>query len=99
MLVMSVLGIAEARRKLPQLVRRVAAGQPPVSIGRRGRPEVVLVAAPLAVQVIRRRRLAGLVEVVGGGRELDEAHRDILRDVEASLERAASRLPPTTRRR
>jgi hypothetical protein len=87
---MKVLPIGEARRRLPELVRKVAGGHPPVAIGRRGRIEAMLAAPDVALAGVRRRPLRGLLEVVGSQEDLDKAQREIRGEIEASLERTAA---------
>jgi len=96
---MSVLPIGEARRRLPELVRKVAAGHPPVAIGRRGHVEAVLV-APIAAphRQVERRPLRGLLTLVGSDTALERAQDDIRRLVAASLERTARQLQGPVRR-
>jgi prevent-host-death family protein len=60
---MKALPIGEARERLPELVRRVAEGHPAVAIGRKGRPEVMLVPAGAATLAVRQRPLQGLVQI------------------------------------
>lgn len=86
---MSVLPIGEARRRLPELVRRVARGGGPVRIGRRGRCEAMLVSAGAEHERTTRRPLGGLAEILGSWDDLIRAEDDIRRDVDASLERTA----------
>ncbi|MBI4701145.1 MAG: type II toxin-antitoxin system Phd/YefM family antitoxin [Deltaproteobacteria bacterium] len=89
---MSVLPIAEARRRLPELVHKVAAGHPPIAIGRRGRPEAVI-AAPGAVRPVRpRRSLRGLARLVGDAEGLDQAQAELLAALQASLARTARQI-------
>ena len=86
---MSVLPIGEARRRLPELVRKVAAGHAPILIGRRGRCEAILAPAAAARDTVVRRPLQGLVEVVGTWKDVERAQGDIRRDIAASLDRTA----------
>lgn len=86
---MKALPIGEARKRLPELVRRVAQGHWTVAIGRGGRPEVMLVPAGAATLAVKRRPLQGLVQIVGGERDLERDQHELRRDVDASLERTA----------
>ena len=97
---MKALPIGEARRRLPELVRRVAAGQRAVAIGRGGRPEVMLVPASTRSMLIARQSLKGLVEIVGSDEELAHGQRLLRRDIERSLQRTAGLIsdPPRARR-
>jgi prevent-host-death family protein len=101
MMSMKALPIGEARRRLPELVRRVAAGQRAVAIGRGGRPEVMLVPASTRSMLIARRPLKGLVEIVGSDEDLAHGQRLLRRDIETSLQRTARLIshPPRARRR
>jgi prevent-host-death family protein len=97
---MRVLGVAEARSRLPELIRKVAGGHPPIPIGRRGRPEVVLAAPSTARPNVERRSLAGLVEVVGSWDELERAQEEIRLEMSASLDRTARMIgAPSGKRR
>jgi prevent-host-death family protein len=91
---MNVLPIGEARRRLPELVRKVAQGHPPVGIGRRGKVEVVLSAAPPAAQA-KRRPLRGLIRLVD--EDLQGADAEILQMFRASLARTSEQLEPVRR--
>lgn len=95
---MKVLPVGEARRRLPELVRRVAGGHPPVAIGRRGRPEAVLAAAA-APTPVERRPLAGMVRIVGGWSEVESAQAEIRGSIEESLQRTARLIGGAPRRR
>jgi prevent-host-death family protein len=100
MMSMKALPIGEARRRLPELVRRVATGQRAVAIGRGGRPEVMLVPASTQSILIARRPLRGLVEIVGSDEELAHGQRLLRQDIETSLQRTARLIsdPPRARR-
>jgi prevent-host-death family protein len=80
---MKVLPMSEARRRLPELVRRVVGGQPPIVIGRRGRAEALLSRAPVEAPV--RRSLVGLVEVIASDDELEAAHAQLRGDIDRGL--------------
>jgi prevent-host-death family protein len=96
---MRVLAIGEARRRLPELVRRVAEGEAPVAIGRRGRPEVVL-ALPTAVDPETKKvPLRGLLRIVGSWEDMERAQHDIRRDLDAGLDRTARLLVARARKR
>ena len=86
---MKALPIGEARRRLPELIRRVAGGQGSVAIGRGGRPEVMLVPAGTPAQGVARRPLAGLVEIVGSGDDFEHGQQGLRGAIEASLNRTA----------
>src|SRR5262245_43224705 len=96
---MKVLPIGGARRRLPELVRRVAEGHATVAIGRRGRCEAVLVAPGVAERRLERRSLIGLVEVVGTPDDLDRGRAELRREIDVSLERTARMLTEDGRRR
>jgi prevent-host-death family protein len=81
-----VIPVGEARRRLPELVRKVASGHEPVTIGRRGRPEVVLLAAG-SLGACEMTPLPGLVQLVG---DLDTASHAIRGEIEHSLELTAT---------
>ena len=86
---MKVLPIGEARKRLPELVRKVASGHGPIAIGRRGRCEAVLAPAAGLASRIERRPLRGLVEVLGDWSDVEAAERRIHAEIEASLEHSA----------
>jgi prevent-host-death family protein len=86
---MKALPIGEARRRLPELVRRVAGGQGSVAIGRGGRPEVMLVPAGTPAKGVARRPLSGLVEIVGSEDDLEHGQNELRGALEASLKRTA----------
>ena len=86
---MTVLPIGEARRRLPELVRKVASGHAPIMIGRRGRCEAVLAPAAAARDTVARRPLQGLVEIIGRWKDVEQAREDIRKEIEASLDRTA----------
>ena len=95
---MKPLPIGEARKRLPELVRKVASGHAPIPIGRRGRCEVILAPAAMAADAVARRPLQGLVQIVGSWDEVKQTRRAIRREIEASLERTARLIaggPPT----
>jgi hypothetical protein len=94
MLCMKVLGIAEARRRLPELVRRVSEGRGAVYLGRRGKPEVMLTVPGSQSAAPPRRSLVGLVEIVGND-DLIEARAALRAHLTAALEQRAARLDPT----
>lgn len=101
---MKVLPIGEARRRLPELVRRVADGDGPVAIGRRGRSEAVLAPPSAVTAPIQRRPLQGLMKIVGTPGHLERGRTELRREVEHSLERTARMLvaparPPRRRTR
>jgi len=75
---MKALPIGEARRRLRELVRRVAQGHRTVAIGRNGRPEVMLVPAGAATLAVKRRPLQGLVEIVGKERDLEGSQHSVM---------------------
>jgi prevent-host-death family protein len=81
---MKVVPMSEARRRLPELVRKVLAGHPPIAIGRRGHAEAVLSRASKKAPV--RRPLVGMVELVGSWDEVEQAGQDIRADIERGLE-------------
>jgi len=85
---MNVLPIGEARRRLPELVRKVAGGHAPIAIGRRGRCEAILAAAALEPKAVVRRPLQGLVEIIGA-EDWEGASAEIRNDIDRSLERTA----------
>ncbi len=87
MMSMKALPIGEARRRLPELIRRVAGGQGTVVIGRGGRPEVMLVPAGTLAQRVARRPLKGLVEIVGSGGDLERGQQQLRGAIEESLKR------------
>jgi prevent-host-death family protein len=89
MMSMKALPIGEARRRLPELVRRVAQGQRTVTIGRGGRPEVMLVPAGSATPPVARRPLQGLVEIIGSEDDFERGRHQLRRDLDASLRRTA----------
>jgi len=89
---MRALPIGEARRRLPELVRRVAAGHRTVAIGRGGRAEVMLVPAVSQALDLERRPLKGLIEIVGAIEDLEGGQRQLRRNVDASLTRTANSL-------
>jgi prevent-host-death family protein len=86
---MKVIPVAEARRRLPELLRKVAQGHAPITIGRRGRPEGVLASAGAVATLTARRPLAGRVRVVGGSDALDRGGAELRAEIEASLDRTA----------
>jgi prevent-host-death family protein len=86
---MRVLPIGEARRRLPELVRRVAEGSPPIAIGRRGRPEVLLTLPTSVEPKARRVPLRGLVRIVGSWDDVLRAQEEIRIALEQGLERTA----------
>jgi prevent-host-death family protein len=88
MMYMTVLPMAEARRRLPELVRKVAAGHPPIGIGRRGSIEVLLVPAGTKAPV-RRQPLRGLLEIVG---DLESGSAEITGLLEEGLRRSSALL-------
>ncbi|TMB18631.1 MAG: type II toxin-antitoxin system Phd/YefM family antitoxin [Deltaproteobacteria bacterium] len=102
---MTVLPIGEARRRLPELVRKVAGGHAPILIGRRGRCEAILAAAAGARDAVVRRPLEGLVEIVGAWKDVERAQEEIRNEIAASLDRTARLIAgkppkrPTRRRR
>jgi prevent-host-death family protein len=103
---MKVLAIGEARKRLPELVRKVAEGHAPIPIGRRGRCEAVLAPASGAAISVRRRPLQGLVEIVGSWSDVERAQKVLRRRIEVSLDRTARliagepfRVPVRRRRR
>jgi len=96
---MKALPIGEARKRLPELVRRVAQGHRTVAIGRGGRPELMLVPAGAATLAVKRRPLQGLVEIVGGERDLERSQQQLRRDVDASLQRTARLVTGRARKR
>jgi prevent-host-death family protein len=89
---MSVLPIAEARRRLPELVRKVAEGHPPFVLGRRGRPEAVLTGPALAERTTPLRPLVGLIEILGSWEEVEKAEERLRAAVAESLDRTAREL-------
>ena len=89
MMSMRALPIGEARKRLPELVRRVAQGHRPIAIGRNGRPEVMLVPAGAVTLAVERRPLRGLVEIVGGESDLEGGQQQLRCDIHSSLERTA----------
>ncbi len=89
MMSMKALPIGEARRRLPELIRRVAGGQGTVTIGRGGRPEVMLVPAGTPAQRVVRRPLKGLVEIVGSEEDLEHGQQQLRGAIEESLKRTA----------
>jgi prevent-host-death family protein len=84
----SVIPIAEARRRLSELVRKVAEGHTPIAIGRRGRPEVVI-ARVSTVAATRPPPLRGLARLLGEEEELIRASEVLTTDLVASLDRTA----------
>ena len=96
---MRALPIGEARRRLPELVRRVAAGHRTVAIGRGGRAEVMLVPAASQALDLERRPLKGLIEIVGTVEDLQAGQRQLRRDVDASLTRTARLVVRPVRKR
>jgi prevent-host-death family protein len=96
---MKALPIGEARKRLPELVRRVVEGRSAVAIGRRGRPEVMLVPAGSLAQVAKRRPLQGLIEIVGSDEDLERSQRQLRADIEVSLDRTARHILGPTRKR
>jgi prevent-host-death family protein len=87
---MKALPIGEARRRLPELVRRVAGGHGSVTIGRGGRPEVMLVPAGTPARGVARRPLVGLVEIVENEDDIERGQKELRGVIEASLKRTAS---------
>jgi prevent-host-death family protein len=98
MMCMKALPIGEARRRLPELVRRVAQGQRTVAIGRGGRPEVMLVPVGSATAVPRR-PLQGLVEIVGSDDDFERGRQLLRRDLDASLKQTARLIAGRVRKR
>lgn len=97
---MKVLPIGEARQRLPELVRKIAAGHPPIHIGRRGRLEAMLVSAASAASApAQRLPLRGLLELVGEPDDLQRTQEDIRRLLAESLERSAREVVSPRRRR
>lgn len=86
---MKALPIGEARKRLPELVRRVAKGHQPVAIGRNGRPEVMLVAVGATTLAVERHPLRGLIEIVGSERDLERSQQQLRSDIHTSLEQTA----------
>ncbi len=86
---MNVLPISEARRRLPELVRKVAAGHAPVAIGRRGRCEAMLAAAGVARGAIARKPLQGLIEILDSWEDVERTQADIRANLGESLDRTA----------
>jgi len=94
---MRVLPVGEARRRLPELVRKVAAGQPAVAIGRRGRPEAML--GPVhPPSVGDRRPLRGLLELVGTPEDVARAENELQALVAEALARSLRELTGRKRR-
>jgi prevent-host-death family protein len=89
---MKVLPMSEARRRLPELVRKVRAGHPPIAIGRRGRAEAVLSRASSTAPT--RRPLVGMVELVGSWDQAERASQDLGADIERGLEETERLLAP-----
>jgi len=98
---MKVLPIGEARRRLPELVRKIVEGHSPVAIGRRGRSEAVLAPPGAVTTPIPRRPLRGLMKIVGTTDDLEQGRAELRREIERSLERTAVTLvePARARRR
>jgi prevent-host-death family protein len=96
MVCMTVLPIGEARRRLPELVRKVAEGHPPVAIGRRGKVEAVL-SAPRASLETRRVPLSGLVTILDD--DFEAADRELLEMFASSVARTAREIGSPRRRR
>jgi prevent-host-death family protein len=92
-----VVPIGEARRRLPELVRKVAGGHPPIAIGRRGRAEAVLSGAPAVAPA--RRPLVGLIELVGSWEDVELAHEEIREAIETGLEDTARLLAGPRKRK
>jgi prevent-host-death family protein len=92
-----VIPIGEARRRLPELVRKIASGDEPVTIGRRGRPEVVLLPAGSS-GACEMSPLPGLVQLVG---DVEEGSRAMRGEIGRSLELTAAFIAtgPTRRSR
>jgi len=86
---MKVLPIGEARRRLPELVRKVATGHSSIAIGRRGRCEAVLVPPSTAATPIQRRPLQGLMTLVGTADDLERERAGLRREIKRSLERTS----------
>jgi len=84
---MKVLPIGEARRRLPELVRKVAAGHSSIAIGRRGRCEAILMPPSAAAPPIQRRPLQGLMTIVGTSDDFERERAGLRREIERSLER------------
>src|SRR5262245_21572458 len=82
----SVLSISAARRRLPELVRKVVRGHPPIAIGRRGKVEAMIV-TPANISSPPRKALRGLIDLVDQG--LEGADAEIERLFAIGLERAA----------
>ncbi len=87
---MAVLPIGEARRRLPDLVRKVAAGHPPVLIGRRGRAEAAIVAPSSIEKPVERRSLQGRMRIVGSVEDFERwlvtAREERIRAMEENLD-------------
>lgn len=96
---MKVLPIGEARRRLPELVRKIAEGHAPVAIGRRGRSEAVLAPPESVAAPVRRRPLQGLMKIVGTPDDLERGRAELRRDIERSLARTAVTLVESARSR
>jgi len=102
----AVLNVTEARRELPRLVRRVAAGGSAVRIGPRGRADAVLVgsdeyaALTSRAAAPRKDRWAALrLEIVGSPEDLDAEMRRIRREISDGIDRRAARLGSPAKRR
>lgn len=98
---MTVIAIAEARRRLPELVRKIVEGHPPIIIGRRGRPEAVLAVPAVAAKAVKRRPLVGLGKLVGTPQELRRTGEQMVAEMEGNLDRTARLIEegPTRRKR
>jgi prevent-host-death family protein len=98
------IGVGEARRELPRLIRQIAAGGRAVAIGPRGRPAVILVGAEEYERLRRPRRepVSGWAQIrldlVGSPQEL-EADLETLREERAGAIAARGAAPRPKRRR
>ncbi len=90
--------MAEARRRLSQLVRKIANGHAPIPIGRRGKVEAVLVSPEMATAPAPLKPLRGLLKIVGSPEDLDRGFEEISRLLNESEERTARELDHPPRR-
>ena len=106
----NVLTVSEARRRLPQILKDVAAGRGAVYVGARGRPSVVLVEAEEYDALAS--RAATVAETPGGWdglrleivgteddlrRTLDEIGQEALRAIDESWDRVEKSARPKRR--
>lgn len=101
MMYMKVLPIGEARRRLPELVRSLArGGQPPITIGRRGKPEAILTSA-VPERRPEKKPLRGLIELLSDWEDVGQTESELREERARSVlrtEREIEEEPPKPRR-